>query len=139
MPQNLETEGHVATGRDGVTKLRCHVTFSRPVIVVLVLLCLLVIVPNVLQWSMLNQFRSQRNKEQQFWLLCHPGFTDEHRRQAFAELLWQGNREWRSARLARLDLTGIQLAGASIEQAHMEGCNLSGAELGRGTAAADAV
>ena len=129
MPRNQGKNADHAAGSDGANPLRCHVTVSRSIFVALVLLCLLSIIPSFLMWSMLDQLRNQRNKEQQFWVLCHPGFTNQQRRDAFAELLWQGNREWRSARLARLDLTGIQLAGASIQQAHMEGCNLSDADL----------
>jgi uncharacterized protein YjbI with pentapeptide repeats len=107
----------------------CRVTFSRPVVAAFALLCLLTTFPNVMLWLTLDHMQKQRNKEQLFWLLCHPGYTNEHRSRAFAELLWQGNREWRSAHLARLDLRGAHLAGASITQAHMEGCKLSGADL----------
>jgi len=115
--------------RDAAEMNPYRVTLSRPVIAVLVLLCLLILVPNALFWLMLDQWRSQRNKEELFWLLCHPGYASEQRSQAFSELLWHGNREWRSARLERLDLTGAQLAAADVQQAHLEGCKLAGADL----------
>ena len=129
MPRDQGNDADHAAGGDGANPLRSPKAFTPSIFVALVLLCLLSLIPSFLTWSMLNQLRNQRNKEQQFWVLCHPGFTNQQRRDAFAELLWQGNREWRSARLARLDLTGIQLAGASIQQAHMEGCDLSHADL----------
>jgi uncharacterized protein YjbI with pentapeptide repeats len=126
---NLEAEQREPGGRDTTEVPRCHLTFSRPVIAAFTLLCLVIIVPNVSLWLSLERSRNERNKEQLFWLICHPGYTSEQRSRAFAELLWLGNREWRSARLARLDLAGAQLAGASISQARMEGCKLSAAEL----------
>ncbi len=108
---------------------RYRVTLSWPVTGAVVLLCLAIGIPNILLWRKLDRSQTERDKEHLFWVLCQPGYTNDQRSQAFSELMWQGNREWRSARLARLDLTGAQLRGADVQQAHMEGCNLSGADL----------
>lgn len=129
MAENRTDAGRSATVEYGSHPVRCHLTLSRSVLFAFVFLCVLTSIPSFLLWSALNEWHDVRNKERQFWVLCHPGFTDEQRRNAFAELLWHGNREWRSARLSRLDLTGIQLAGASIQQSHLEGCDLSGADM----------
>ncbi len=106
-----------------------YVTLRWPILVGFVLLCLFVTIPNVLLWLTLIRLQNERDKEHLFWLLCQPGYTNEQRSQALSELLWLGNKEWRSARLERLDLTGAQLAGANLQQAHMEGCKLAGADL----------
>jgi len=116
--------GHV--GSSPVTPR--HQAIWRWTFMVVVLFCLAT-VPNILLWGKFVRLENQRNKEHMFWLLCQPGYTSEQRSQAFSELLWQGNQEWRSARLGRLDLTGAQLAGANVQQAHMEGCILAGADL----------
>lgn len=129
MADNREFEGHESDVRVVPSIPRYYVTLNWPVRAAFVVVCLLIIVPNVLLWMTLGRLRDERQKEHLFWLLCQPGSTEEQRSQAFSALLWQGNREWRSARLARLDLTGAHLAGANIQQAHMEGCKLSGADL----------
>lgn len=84
---------------------------------------------NLYLLSKLANVEQQQNKERWFWELGQPGYSDEDRRKALAELYWIGNTEWRSARLERLDLTGIQLARADIQNAWMNGCKLTRADL----------
>ena len=92
-------------------------------------LCAAISAPNLFLWSKLVDLQEHRNKERWFWELCQPGYSEEDRSEAFAELLWIGNTEWRSARLQRLNLTGTQLAGADIQNAWMDGCKLIRADL----------
>ena len=96
MTKSLHVEGRELDVGNVTAQYR--VNLSLPVTIVFVLLFLAVSMPNVLLWSKLDDLRKERNKEHLFWLLCQPGYTSQQRRQAFADLLWQGNREWRSAR-----------------------------------------
>ncbi len=92
------------------------------------LLLLLIAGSHIVLWIYLSRDK-EPTKERLFWQLCQPGYTTNQREQAFSELLWLGNNEWRSARLEGLDLTGVKLAGADIQNAHMEGCILADADL----------
>ncbi len=107
---------------------RYRVTLSWPVTGAVVVLCLAIGIPNILLWRKLDRLQTERDKEHLFWVLCQPGYTNDQRSQAFSELMWQGNREWRSAARSPGPY-GAQLRGADVQQAHMEGCNLSVADL----------
>ena len=50
------------------------------------------------------QIQQQVSKEHLFWILCHDGASSEERSRAFVRLLADGNTEWKSARLNRLNL-----------------------------------
>ena len=63
--------------------------------------------------------------ERHFWVVCHSGATDDERRAAFSELVRAGNREWRSARLVRLNLRGGQFEDVHLDLANMEGCDFT--------------
>jgi uncharacterized protein YjbI with pentapeptide repeats len=65
----------------------------------------------------------------QFWLLCHPGATEEMRVTAFLHLVEEDNTEWQSARLARLPLEGADLAGVDLQKARLESSRLQRAVL----------
>ena len=67
--------------------------------------------------------------QQQFWLLCHGGATDEERKVAFLGLLKAGNTEWRSANLKNLDLSELDLPRIQVENANFENSSLAGSNL----------
>lgn len=75
--------------------------------------------------------QAHHTKEHMFWLLCHDGATEQQRIGAFRQLIHMGNTEWRSARLERLDLTGIRLEERDLRWANFEGSKLIGAQLAR--------
>ena len=84
----------------------------------------------------LNSIRGESlDKSQLFWMICHGSQRTVHERTAaFLDLVSAGNAEWRGARLDRLELKGVDLAGAALREADFESsnfseCNLSGADL----------
>ena len=75
-------------------------------------------------WRSLDTL-SANTIEHQFWLLTHPGATDQQRCDAFVRLLGAGNREWRSARLAHLSLKHADFDGAQLERSELESCDFT--------------
>jgi len=57
----------------------------------------------------------QTSLEHLFWVVCQPGFSANERAEAFLKLLVAENREWRSADLSGLDLPGINLSQAPLD------------------------
>ncbi len=53
--------------------------------------------------------------EHLFWAVCQPGHSSQERADAFLKLLVAENREWRSADLSGLDLPGINLSQAPLD------------------------
>lgn len=53
--------------------------------------------------------------EHLFWVVCQPGHSSAERADAFLKLLVAENREWRSADLSGLDLPGINLSQAPLD------------------------
>lgn len=84
-------------------------------------------------WLLRSQIAAvnTQSKERLFWALCHEEATTEERARAMLRLISEGNTEWRSAHLARLDLSGAQLAGVSLESANLEYCKFTHANLSR--------
>jgi uncharacterized protein YjbI with pentapeptide repeats len=64
-----------------------------------------------------------------FWALCQTEALEAERKRAFLALLETGHSEWRSARLQRLDLRGIDFTGKAMDGADLTGCNFSGTQL----------
>ena len=69
------------------------------------------------------------SKEHLFWVLCQPGHSGPERVSAFQRLVSEGNREWRGAQLADLNLERIDLPGRDIQQAGFQRANLARANL----------
>ncbi len=53
--------------------------------------------------------------EHLFWVVCQPGHSSAERADAFLKLLVVENREWRSADLSGLELPGINLSQAPLD------------------------
>src|SRR5688572_19444600 len=70
-------------------------------------------------WMVGRQIQQHRNagRERDFWVLCQPGSTPLERETIFRRLVAAGNREWRAADLRGLNLAGMALAGADLQNA----------------------
>jgi uncharacterized protein YjbI with pentapeptide repeats len=93
-----------------------------------------VVLLGMLVWqnSLMSEDRADRDGlriERQFWLLCHEHATSEQRTSAFLDLVAAGNTEWRSARLEKLQLDGVDLAEADLHDARFEAGNFERANL----------
>ena len=91
---------------------------------------------NVWLVARLMQQQSEATKEHLFWVLCQPGGTPGERANAFRRLVAEGNKEWRSAQLSELDLSGsalpnAELKGAGFQRANLARANLAGAKLSK--------
>ncbi len=74
--------------------------------------------------------REQRNRlEHCFWQVCQPGATTEARTQAMLQLVAAGNREWRSANLARVKLSELNLRNAYLHYADLSSSDFSKTDL----------
>lgn len=84
-------------------------------------------------WLISRSMRLQRasSREHAFWVLCQPGSPAAARERAFSQLVAIGNKEWRSADLHELNLTGISLPGADLQAAFFVRSTLAGANLAR--------
>ena len=84
-------------------------------------------------WLLSRSMRQQRasSREHAFWVLCQPGAPAATRERAFSQLVAAGNKEWRSADLHELNLTGISLPGADLQAAFFVRSTLAGATLAR--------
>jgi uncharacterized protein YjbI with pentapeptide repeats len=100
------------------------------------------------QWRTAS--RARRN-EHSFWVVSHRESPPQERYDAFLELVAAGNKEWRSAYLSELDLSGVYLpnadlqwtdfratkmskatlVGASLSKGRLQQADLSGADLTR--------
>ncbi len=102
-------------------------------------------------WLVSQTLERQRRAslEHLFWVVCQPGHASGERADAFLGLLAAENREWRSADLSGLDLPGINLSqaplddtdfrrsvfaradfsGAYVGNAYLQLCDFSGANL----------
>src|SRR2546423_10596638 len=103
-PQNSPREGDpVLAVSNGRNQFRFLVT--------LLSIILLVLAANVWLTTILLKQRAQESREHFFWLLSHPGYSPAERTVAFRRLLAEGNREWRGAQLADLDLNRLSMPG----------------------------
>lgn len=68
-------------------------------------------------------------REHFFWVLCQTGHSPAERLAAFHHLVADGNREWRSADLAELNLRGFSSPHADLQQAGFQRSDLTGANL----------
>jgi uncharacterized protein YjbI with pentapeptide repeats len=105
---------------------------GRPMMVLLITALLLA--SNV--WLAVRLVEKQRKtgREHSFWVLCQPGHSLPERTAAFRRLVADGNKEWRSAQLAGLNLEGISLpnvdlTAADFQRANLASANLAGAKL----------
>src|SRR5438876_5360890 len=74
-------------------------------------LTMAILTMNVWLVARLMKQQSDVTKEHLFWVLCQPGHTMAERASAFRRLIADGNKEWRSAQLSGLDLSGLSLPG----------------------------
>jgi uncharacterized protein YjbI with pentapeptide repeats len=91
----------------------------------------LVLMANIWLVSRLVQQQASETQEHFFWVLCQPGYTPAERARAFTRLVAAGNKEWRSAELADLDLRGISLLEADLTRIGFNRVNLANATLAR--------
>jgi uncharacterized protein YjbI with pentapeptide repeats len=84
-------------------------------------------------WLLSRSLRLQRTNspEHAFWVLCQPGATATARERAFSQLVAAGNKEWRSADLHELNLTGVALPDADLQAAFFVRSTFAGANLAR--------
>ncbi len=95
----------------------------------LLLAALIVVTCNVWLTSRLVRQQREHSKEHAFWTLCQPGYSAEVRKNAFLLLAAEGNKEWRSASLADLDLEKVSLVDAQLETAAFRRARLAGANF----------
>src|ERR1700704_3334964 len=88
-------------------------------------LTIAILTMNVWLVARLMQQQSEATKEHLFWVLCQPGHTVAERASAFRHLVAEGNKEWRSAQLSELDLSGSVLPGADLKSAGFQRANLA--------------
>ena len=99
---------------------------------VLLIIALAVATANLWMSGRLARQQQDDSKQHAFWVLCQPGYSSEVRKGAFLLLVAQGNKEWRSASLADLNLDKASLpeaylAAAAFRQSKLTGANLTGA------------
>ena len=109
--------------------------WSRWILVGSLALAVAVLLPSLwLAGGLVREARAAA-REHDFWTLCQPGSTPGERQDAFRRLVAAGNREWRSADLRALDLSGMaadgaDLHGASFLRTRLVGAHLEVAQLG---------
>jgi uncharacterized protein YjbI with pentapeptide repeats len=86
----------------------------------------------------LAQTRSQMTTERRFWIVGHAVYPAAQRAEAFIELALAGNTDWKGAHLQELNLFGIKLPDADLQQAgftatDLRRSDLSGARLTKAT------
>ncbi len=74
---------------------------------------------------------SRSNREHLFWSICHEGGTPESRREVFLALVADGNAIWTAARLRKLELDKVDLAGSLLPEVILDGSRLRDADLSR--------
>src|SRR6266446_3776107 len=92
---------------------------------IILALTIAILTMNVWLVARLMQQRTDATKEHLFWVLCQPGHTVAERASAFRHLVADGNREWRSAQLSELELSGSVLPGADLKGADFLRANLA--------------
>lgn len=92
-------------------------------------------------WLMCEQLQNiaENGREHAFWAVSHSGTTAEMRSRYLLQLVADGNTEWRSAYLSKMNMDGVNLSGVSLAQislssgsfidANFSESNLSGAAL----------
>jgi len=98
----------------------------------LLLIALVLCILTGWQLSLINKHLTRQeshDKEHLFWSLCHVNSTAEARAAAFLALVQEGNTEWSSARLTKLDLKGVDLDAAGLGSANFEASDFSNASL----------
>lgn len=67
-------------------------------------------------WLMSAQLRNiaSNSREHAFWAVSHSGTTSEMRSRHLLQLVADGNTEWRSAYLSKMNMDGVNLSGASL-------------------------
>jgi uncharacterized protein YjbI with pentapeptide repeats len=106
----------------------------QPVLLSLLVATIGILTANIWLAAHLLKQQSDVTKEHLFWVLCQPGHTLGERATAFRRLAADGNKEWHSAMLSDLELSGITLAGADLRgagfhRANFRRANLAGANL----------
>src|SRR2546430_3118427 len=113
------------------------VRHSRQSVLLAVLaVALAILTVNVVLLVRLMERQASLTREHFFWVLCQPGHSPRERLAAFHYLAADGNREWRSADLADLNLRGLSSPRADLQQAGFQrsdlaGANLAGAQLNK--------
>lgn len=69
------------------------------------------------------------SREHLFWMIFHDEAEADERTSAFLKLVSDGNTEWLGARLARLDLTSVNLSGQNLRLVDLEGSKMKEAVL----------
>lgn len=102
----------------------------RAAAVLTVLTALILVTVNV--WILNDQQRraTVQSREHAFWLLCHNTATPPQRTSAFLQLVSDGNTEWKSAQLERLQLTGNTLRQTQLASAQFSYCEFKSVDFG---------
>lgn len=90
---------------------------------------LAILTVNVVLLVRQSERQASLTREHFFWVLCQPGHSPSERLAAFHQLVADGNREWRSANLAELNLRGFSSPSANLQQAGFQRSDLTGANL----------